>query len=168
MLSEDGKTYYDRVHNEGMREGCTPLSAFSLDLAYHANGWYIDLIGNYYDRIYLYYTPVTRYEGRLKWNNDGTAKDYSTIPDQAKGHGGFMLDASIGRQFYLSHGRRIGFNLMMTNILNNMSIVTGGREQSRTDTDENGESIRTYSFQNSPYKYYANGTNGMLMVTYYF
>ena len=79
-----------------------------------------------------------------------------------------MLDASIGRQFYLRHGRRIGFNLMLTNILNNMSIVTGGREQSRTDTDENGESIRTYSFQNSPYKFYANGTNGMLMINYYF
>ena len=168
MLSEDGRTYYDKVHNEGMREGCTPLSAFSLDLSYHANGWYIDLIGNYFDRIYLYYTPVTRYESRLKYNNDGTAKDYSTLPDQAKGHGGFMLDASIGRQFYLKQGRRIGFNLILTNILNNMNIVTGGREQSRTDTDENGESIRTYSFQNSPYKYYANGTNGMLTVTYYF
>ena len=167
MLSEDGRTYYDKVHNEGMREGCTPLSAFSLDLSYHANGWYIDLIGNYFDRIYLYYTPVTRYESRLKYNNDGTAKDYSTLPDQAKGHGGFMLDASIGRQFYLKQGRRIGFNLILTNILNNMNIVTGGREQSRTDTDENGESIRTYSFQNSPYKYYANGTNGMLTVTYY-
>ena len=168
MLSEDGRTYYDKVHNEGMREGCTPLSAFSLGLSYHANGWYIDLIGNYFDRIYLYYTPVTRYESRLKYNNDGTAKDYSTLPDQAKGHGGFMLDASIGRQFYLKQGRRIGFNLILTNILNNMNIVTGGREQSRTDTDENGESIRTYSFQNSPYKYYANGTNGMLTVTYYF
>ena len=168
MLSEDGRTYYDRVHNEGMREGCTPLSAFSLDLSYHANGWYIDLIGNYYDRIYLYYTPVTRYEGRLPYNNEGTAKDYSTLPDQAKGNGGFMLDASIGRQFYLKHGRRIGFNLMLTNILNNMDIVTGGREQSRTDVDENGESIRTYSFQNSPYKFYANGTNGMLMINYYF
>ncbi len=168
MLSEDGRTYYDRVHNEGMREGNTPLSAFSLDLSYHANGWYIDLIGNYYDRIYLYYTPVTRYEGRLGWNNDGTAKDYSTIPAQAKGHGGFMLDASIGRQFYLSHGKRIGFNLMLTNMLNNMNIVTGGREQSRTDIDENGESIRTYSFQNSPYKFYANGINGMFMVNYYF
>ena len=168
MLSEDGMTYNDRVHSEGMREGCTPLSAYSLDLSYHANGWYIDLIGNYYDRIYLYYTPVTRYEGRLKYNNDGTAKDYSTLPDQAKGHGGFMLDASIGKQYYLKHGRRIGFNLMLTNILNNMSIVTGGREQSRTDVDENGESIRTYSFQNSPYKFYANGTNGMLMINYYF
>ena len=168
MLSEDGKTYNDRVHSEGMREGCTPLSAFSLDLNMHVGRWYIDLIGNYYDRIYLYYTPVTRYEGRLKWNNDGTAKDYSTLPDQAKGHGGFMLDASIGRQYYLSNGRRLGFNLMLTNILNNMNIVTGGREQSRTDTDENGESIRTYSFQNSPYKFYANGINGMFILTYYF
>ena len=57
---------------------------------------------------------------------------------------------------------------MLTNILNNQSIVTGGREQSRTDVDENGESIRTYSFQNSPYKFYANGINGMFIVTYYF
>jgi hypothetical protein len=46
--------------------------------------------------------------------------------------------------------------------------VTGGREQSRTDLDENGESIRTYSFQNTPYKFYANGINGMLMINYYF
>ena len=168
MLSEDGRTYYDRVHSEGIREGCTPLSAYSIDLAYHANYWYIDLIGNYYDRIYLYYTPVTRYEGRLKYNNEGTEKDYSVLPPQAKGNGGFMLDASIGRSINLSNGNRLGFNLMLTNILNNMSIVTGGREQSRTDVDENGESIRTYSFQNSPYKFYANGINGMFILTYYF
>jgi hypothetical protein len=79
-----------------------------------------------------------------------------------------MLDASIGRSFYLRHGNRIGFNLMLTNILNNTSIVTGGREQSRTDIDEAGNSIRTYSFQNNPYKFYANGINGMFLVTYYF
>lgn len=168
MLSEDGCTYYDKCHNIGMREGCTPLTAASIDLSFHTRGWYIDLIGNYYDRIYLYYTPVTRYEGRLSWNNDGTAKDYSSIPDQAEGKGGFMLDASIGRSFYLRHGRRLGFNLMLTNILNNTKIVTGGREQSRTDIDEAGNSIRTYSFQNNPYKFYANGINGMLMMTYYF
>jgi hypothetical protein len=168
MLSEDGRTYSDKCHNIGMREGCTPLTAASLGLSFNYKRWYIDLIGNYYDRIYLYYTPVTRYEGRLGWNNDGTAKDYSTIPDQAEGKGGFMLDASIGRSFYLRHGNRIGFNLMLTNILNNTSIVTGGREQSRTDIDEAGNSIRTYSFQNNPYKFYANGINGMFLVTYYF
>ena len=168
MLSEDGRTYYDKVHNEGMREGCTPLTAASIDLNMHLGRWFVDVIGNYYDRIYLYYTPVTRYENRLPYNNEGTAKDYSLLPDQAKGHGGFMLDASFGRQYYLKHGRRLGLNLMLTNILNNLNIVTGGREQSRTDIDENGESIRTYSFQNSPYKYYANGINGMLMFTLYF
>ena len=168
MLSEDGRTYYDKVHNEGMREGCTPLTAASIDLNMHLGRWFVDVIGNYYDRIYLYYTPVTRYENRLPYNNEGTAKDYSLLPDQAEGHGGFMLDASFGRQYYLKHGRRLGLNLMLTNILNNLNIVTGGREQSRTDIDENGESIRTYSFQNSPYKYYANGINGMLMFTLYF
>jgi hypothetical protein len=168
MLAEDGRTFYDRVHNEGMREGGTPLSAFSIDLAYHANYWYIDLIGNYYDRIYLYYTPVTRYEGRLKYNNEGTEKDYSSLPPQAKGHGGFMLDASIGRSFNLKNGHRLGFNATVTNLLNNQSIVTGGREQSRTDVDENGESIRTYSFQNNPYKFYVNKINGMVIITYYF
>lgn len=169
MLSEDGKTDDDVVLNKGMREGCTPLSAASLDLSIHTSGWFIDLIGNYYDRIYLYYTPVTRYKSlqSVTYDNDGNEVMYN-LPDQAKGKGGFMLDASIGKSFFLRHGRRIGFNLMLTNILNNTKLVTGGREQSRTDVDENGESIRTYSFQNSPYKFYANGINGMFMINYYF
>jgi len=170
MLSEDGHIYYDKVINKGMREGNTPLTAASIDLNYHANGWFVDLIGNYYDRIYLYYTPVTRYESHQSstYDNDGVHKIYVNLPDQAKGHGGFMLDASIGKNYYLRKGRRVGFNLMITNILNNTKIVTGGREQSRNDLDENGDPIRNYSFQNSPYKYYANGINGMFMINYYF
>lgn len=170
MLSEDGVTYQDIVHNRGMREGCTPLTAGSLDLSIHTNGWYIDLIGNYYDRIYLYYTPVTRYESHQSsttYDNDGNPIP-ATYPKQAKGKGGFMLDASIGKTWFLRHGRRIGVNLMLTNILNNTKIVTGGREQSRTDVDENGDAIRTYSFQNNPYKFYVNGINGMLMLNYQF
>ena len=79
-----------------------------------------------------------------------------------------MLDASIGKTWFLRHGRRLGVNLMVTNILNNTKIVTGGREQSRTDVDENGDAIRTYSFQNNPYKFYANGINGMLMINFQF
>ena len=170
ILSQDGKQYNDIVLTKDIREGCTPLTAASVDLAYHAGGWFIDLIGNYYDRIYLYYTPVTRMYKYLigqmnAYDNEG---NLTNIPDQAKGHGGFMLDASIGRQFRLGHGRRLGFNLMLTNILNNTGIVTGGREQSRIDLDETGATIRNYSFQNSPYKFYANGANGMFMATYYF
>ena len=176
MLSEDGKYHDDVCLNKGMREGGTPLTAGSIDLSYHANGWYIDLIGNYYDRIYLYYSPIVRY-----------LNDFPTAPDddidvpiidpisgriigdisQAKGDGGFMLDASIGKSIYTRKGQ-LSINLMLTNILNNIRIVTGGMEQNRRDTDEDGATIRTYSFKDSPKKFYANGINGMLMISYKF
>ena len=143
------------------------MSAFSVDLSYHKNFWYIDLIGNYYDNIYLYFAPISRRETEVPKELVNGVKTYNA-PEQNQGKGGFMLDASIGKTFRLKQGKRIGFNLMLTNILNNTSIVTGGREQSRIDLDETGATIRNYSFQNSPYKFYANGANGMLMATYYF
>ena len=79
-----------------------------------------------------------------------------------------MLDASIGKSIYLPKGRSMSINLMLTNILNNRNICTGGMEQNRRDVDEMGEAIRTYSFLNSPKKFYANGINGMLNITYKF
>jgi hypothetical protein len=170
MLSEDGKYKDDICLNKDMREGSTPLTAASIDLSYHAGGWFIDLIGNYYDRIYLYYSPITRYHNDVPdENNDGirSAEEIGDI-SQAKGKGGFMLDASIGKSIRLRHGRSMSINLMLTNILNNIKIVTGGMEQNRRDIDENGETIRTYSFKDSPKKFYANGINGMLMISYKF
>ena len=168
MLSEDGKYTDDICVNKGMREGGTPLTAGSIDLSYHASGWFIDLIGNYYDRIYLYYSPIVRYYNDFPDPDGDGVRDLSTLPDQYKGKGGFMLDASIGKSIYLRHGRSMNINLMLTNLLNNIKIVTGGMEQNRRDKDETGEDIRTYSFQDSPKKFYANGTNGMLIITYKF
>jgi len=165
MLSEDGKYTDDVCLNKGMREGGTPLTAGSIDLAYHAHGWYIDLIGNYYDRIYLYYSPIVRYYSDFPKDDNGN-RVISDI-SQAKGNGGFMLDASIGKSIYTKKGQ-LSVNLMLTNILNNIKIVTGGMEQNRRDTDEEGETIRTYSFMESPKKFYANGTNGMLIISYKF
>ena len=165
MLSEDGKYTDDICLNKDMREGGTPLTAGSIDLSYHANGWYIDLIGNYYDRIYLYYSPIVRYYSDFPKDDNGN-RIIADI-DQAKGKGGFMLDASIGKSIYTKKGQ-LSVNLMLTNILNNIKIVTGGMEQNRRDKDEEGETIRTYSFKDSPKKFYANGTNGMLMISYKF
>ena len=127
VKSQDGKSYNDVVLSRGMHEGCTPLSAASIDLNYHSGGWFIDLIGNYYDRIYLYYTPVTRYASENLLRDDLGNDSYNRY-DQAKGDGGFMLDASIGRSIYLKRGS-LSINLMLTNILNNTKIVTGGMEQ---------------------------------------
>ena len=168
LLSNSGNYIDELCIIDGMREGSTPLAAGSLDLNIHYNFWYIDLIGNYYDNIYMYFAPISRRETEVPKTLVNGEKVYNN-PDQAKGDGGFMLDASIGKTFRLKQGRRIGFNLMLTNILNNIKICTGGMEQNRLDTKQEEERTNNaYRFQQSPRKFYANGINGMLMINYYF
>jgi hypothetical protein len=61
MNSTEGTYHDDIVYNKNMREASTPLSAYNLTLSYSAKGWFIDVAGNYYHRIYLGYAPVFRY-----------------------------------------------------------------------------------------------------------
>ncbi len=164
----------EMVLNKNMREAGTPLTAMSLILSYHQGGWFIDVNGNYYDRIYLSYSPCFRYESTLKARQAAgenvIATDGSVLSSalaQEKGHGGFMLDLSIGKSLYLKHGRSMSINLMVTNLLNNRDIVTGGYEQSRSDYTASGN-VRAYSFARNPKKYYAYGINGMLNIAYKF
>lgn len=162
------------VYNKGMRDSGTPLTAASLGLSYHSGGWYIDLNCNYYDRIYLSYSPSYRYASTLDarenakehsvYDNDGNIK--ASALEQAQGHGGFMLDGSIGRSIYLKRGM-LSINLMVTNILNNQNLCTGGYEQSRSNYTSSGN-LRGYNFAKNPMKFYAYGTNGMLNITYRF
>ena len=170
--ANDGKP--EICYNKNMREAGTPLTALSFILSYHKGGWYIDLNGNWYDRIYLSYSPSYRYQSTLKarenidhdvFDENNNVKESALA--QAKGKGGFMLDASIGRSLYLSKGRSMSINLSITNLLNNQSIVTGGYEQSRADYTASGNE-RCYKFSKNPMKYYALGINGMLNIAYKF
>ena len=160
------------VYNKGMRDSGTPLTAASLGLSYHSGGWYIDLNCNYYDRIYLSYAPSYRYQSTLDTRHEIYGNVYNEgklIPsavEQAQGHGGFMLDGSIGRSIYLKRGM-LSINLMVTNILNNQNLCTGGYEQSRSNYTASGNT-RAYSFSRNPMRFYAYGTNGMLNITYRF
>lgn len=175
MNSTQNTYHKDIVHNAGMRESGTPLSVYSGILSFHQGGWFIDVSGNYYDRIYLSYAPSLRYQSTLETmgvqfggiDAEGNYTPYA----QSKGKGGFMLDASIGRSIYLKRGS-ISINLMINNLLNNQTIVTGGYEQSRSNYTINqttGEaSARAYDFYRNPKKYYVNGINGMLNIAYKF
>lgn len=174
MLSTEGTTKQDICYNKGMRESGTPLAAISLGLSYRIKGWYLDLTGNYYDRIYLSYSPCMRYYETLSkagYVNNVNGQDVINVPEQSKGNGGFMLDASIGHQFKVAK-RPLSVNLMLTNITNNQKICTGGYEQSRSDYSVDSAtgtaSDRTYKFSNNPKKFYALGINGMLNVNYRF
>ena len=176
----DTNTNWDRIYNKGMRDNGTPLTAASLGVNYHQNGWFLSLNCNYYDRIYLSYSPNYRYRKSIENRKQIMSQRGIEIMDennepresalsQAKGHGGFMLDGSIGRSIYLKHGS-LSINLSLTNILNNRNIVTGGFEQSRSDYsgDKDNVKSRAYAFSKNPYKFYAFGTNGMLNLTYKF
>ncbi|MBQ8050728.1 MAG: TonB-dependent receptor [Bacteroidaceae bacterium] len=167
MLSNSGIEYHDLCFNKDMRESGTPLAAASLGLRYSIKGWWFNLNGNYYDRIYLSYSPNMRYKGLMSQNADGSY----TVMDQAKSDGGFMLDGSIGKGFRMNHGRYLSINLMVTNITNNRKLCTGGYEQSRNTsyTTREGQDVnRTYNFQRNPKKFYAQGINGMLNLSYRF
>ena len=176
----DTNTNWDRIYNKGMRDNGTPLTAASLGVNYHQNGWFLSLNCNYYDRIYLSYSPNYRYRKSIENRKQIMSQRGIEIMDennepresalsQAKGHGGFMLDGSIGRSIYLKHGS-LSINLSLTNILKNRNIVTGGFEQSRSDYsgDKDNVKSRAYAFSKNPYKFYAFGTNGMLNLTYKF
>ncbi len=189
MLSNKGDINQDVCWNKGMRESGTPLAAVSLGLKYSIKGWYFNLNGNYYDRIYLSYSPNMRYESTLRdqiqnFNADGSlgyidSQDGSLHPtdaatQQAKGKGGFMLDGSIGHTFRIAH-HPLNVNLMVTNITNNRKLCTGGYEQSRSTNYTNKETEnstntvnRTYNFQKNPKKFYAQGINFMLNLNYRF
>lgn len=172
MNSTKGVEYTETIYNKNMRDNGTPLTAASLGLSYHSGGWFLDLNANYYDRIYLSYSPCYRYHssatarGNCFDNNEPIRSAF----EQAKGHGGFMLDGSIERSIYLKRGS-LSINLSVTNILNNTNIVTGGYEQSRSDYSKKTDGTttnRAYKFSKNPMKFFAYGTNGMLNIAYKF
>ncbi|MBQ5574951.1 MAG: TonB-dependent receptor [Bacteroidales bacterium] len=172
MNSNNAAYTTDIVKCDGMREDGTPLSIISLGLEYNIKGWYIDLTGNYYDRIYLSFSPMTRTLTSLTTEGNTTLDRIGQMepPAQTKGEGGFMLDGSIGKNIRLKSGS-LYCGLMLTNILNNTNICTGGYEQNRSDvkfTDGEANGMREYQFSKNPKKYYAWGINGMLNIVYRF
>ena len=173
MNSTKATVTEETCYTENMRESGTPLTATSIGLSFHYGGWYIDVNGNWYDRIYLSYSPFYRYASTLKTrqsvygdvlDNEGNIREDALA--QATGKGGWMLDVSIGKTLYIKKGM-LSINLSLTNVLNNRNLVTGGYEQSRSDYTNSGNT-RTYVFSKNPMKFYAYGINGMLNLSYKF
>jgi len=83
-----------------------------------------------------------------------------------------MLDLNIGKTIRIRRGGQLSINLMITNLLNNQKIVTGGFEQSRSNYSVSDNGVvgndRVYKFDRNPSKFYAYGINGMLNVSYKF
>ncbi|MBQ2126674.1 MAG: TonB-dependent receptor, partial [Bacteroidaceae bacterium] len=157
------------VYMKGVKLDGTPLTAASLGIEYNINGWYLEANANYYDRIYIdasKYARLASVVGAPEIDAT-TGEKRLDIPEQYKGKGGFIVDASIGKSISLRHGKKLNLNLQLCNLLNNTNMITGGYEQNRDDSYADG-SERTYKFSKNPYLYYANAFNFYLNVGFRF
>ena len=76
----------------------------------------------------------------------------------------FLLNASIGKSWYIDRKYNFGFSLNLQNITNNRNVKTGGYEQTRL-IDSAGRK-RYYRFD--PKYFYMQGINYMLNLYFRF
>lgn len=161
----------DRVYAKGMHGNGTPLSAYSLGLDYSINGWFFNLTGNYYHRVYIDFSSYRRLESVLQQVGGigvgGNGNKVVNVPSQERFDGGFMLDASIGKFIRLRNGKSLSLNLNLTNITNNTDLRTGGFEQNRGDLKQDGTE-RSYKFSKNSKYFYAFPFNAFLNIGYRF
>ena len=155
----DGKTKQHYVAG-------TPQLATSLGLSWNKNYWFIDADVDYFGNNYLDMNPLFRTDMAAA-GPDGivTPEEIDYMASQEKFDGAVIVNASIGKSWYVQRKYQIGFSLQMKNITNNLGVRTGGYEQTRL-VDNTVSKERYYRFD-SKY-FYMCGANYMLNVYFKF
>ena len=168
-LDNDNSTLSkDTVYSNNYRVGGTPQEAYSLGFTYRSpKYWTINLTGNYYDQMWLDINPIRRtysavrdlpYKGDL-WNQ---------ILEQQQLDAQYTVDFfgtyswKLSRKWGFKKPTFLIFNLGVSNLTNNKSIVTGGREQLRFDFVEHNPN------KFPPKLYYSFGLNYFASMTFRF
>ncbi|TCJ17753.1 TonB-dependent receptor [Flaviaesturariibacter flavus] len=118
----------------------TPQEAYSLGVTYRSpKFWFASLTGNYFRESYLSVNPMRRTWEALKNAPAGSA-DYDRIFDQTRFDQQYTVDFFFGWTKRLGRAYNIGgkpttfvFNIGVSNLTNNRSMITGGYEQLRFD-----------------------------------
>ncbi|MBR4660317.1 MAG: carboxypeptidase regulatory-like domain-containing protein [Bacteroidales bacterium] len=171
---DDGSIYYP-VDSDGNYivektvqhyvEG-TPQIAAALALNYRTNSyWFFEVNAQYFDKSYLDMNPLYRTEMACA-GPDGiiTPQEITYMASQIRLPAQFLLNASVGKSWYIKRTYNIGFSLELKNILNNRDVITGGYEQTRLITSDNYD--RYYKFD--PKYFYMSGFNYMLNIYFRF
>ena len=144
----------------------TPQTAASLGLSYNYNYWFIEADVEYFDRAYLDMNPLYRTDYAVAGlDNTITDTEVTYMTTQEKFAPAFLLNASVGKSFYIKRKYQLGFSLNAKNLLNNKNVKTGGYEQTRL-VDNTMSKERFYRFD-SKY-FYMPGFNYMLNVYFRF
>ena len=162
----DGNGNYIVEKNQKHYVPSTPQLAASLGLNYASSSyWFADLNVNYFGNTYLDMNPLYRTDMATA-GPDGlvTPGEIEYMASQEKFDPVFLLNASVGKSWYINRKYNIGFSLEVKNILNNRGVRTGGYEQTRLIDSKSGE--RYYRFD-SKY-FYMSGVNYMLNLYFRF
>lgn len=144
----------------------TPQLAASLGLNYRSNSyWFADINVNYFGNSYLDMNPLYRTDLAVAGpDNMWTPAEVEYMAAQEKFDPVFLLNASVGKSWYINRKYNFGFSLEVKNMLNNRNVKTGGYEQTRLIDSESGE--RYYRFD--PKYFYMSGVNYMLNLYFRF
>ena len=155
----DGKTVQHYVPS-------TPQLATSLGLAWNKNYWFIDADVDFFGNSYLDMNPLYRTDMATA-GPDGqvTAQEIEYMAAQEKFKNFMLVNASVGKSWYIQRKYQLGFSMQVKNLLNNRDVRTGGYEQTRL-VDNTVSKERFYRFD-SKY-FYMSGINYMLNIYFRF
>ena len=144
----------------------TPQLAADLGFSYRTNSyWFFELDAQYFANSYLDMNPLYRTDMAVA-GPDGIATpvEVEYMAAQEKFDPVFLLNASVGKSWYIDRKYNFGFSLNLQNITNNRNVKTGGYEQTRLIDSKSAE--RYYRFD-SKY-FYMQGINYMLNLYFRF
>ena len=170
----DGKTVYetdaegDYVVDRWQKHyvPSTPQLAANLGFNYRTNSyWFFEIDAQYFANSYLDMNPLYRTDMAVA-GPDGIATpvEIEYMAAQEKFDPVFLLNASVGKSWYIDRKYNFGFSLNLQNITNNKCVKTGGYEQTRLIDSKSAE--RYYRFD-SKY-FYMQGINYMLNLYFRF
>lgn len=155
----DGKTVQHYVPS-------TPQLATSLGLAWNKNYWFIDADVDFFGNSYLDMNPLYRTDMATA-GPDGqvTAQEIEYMAAQEKFKNFMLVNASVGKSWYIQRKYQLGFSMQVKNLLNNRDVRTGGYEQTRLV--DNTVSKERFCRFDSKY-FYMSGINYMLNIYFRF
>ena len=144
----------------------TPQFAADLGLNYRTNSyWFFEIDAQYFANSYLDMNPLYRTDLAVAGPDKiATPTEIEYMSAQEKFKPAFLLNASVGKSWYIDRKYNFGFSLNIQNITNNKNVKTGGYEQTRLIDSESME--RYYRFD-SKY-FYMQGLNYMLNLYFRF
>lgn len=164
MLDADGNTIVDHFQDHYVPS--TPQFAASLGLAWNKNYWFIDADVDFFGNSYLDMNPLYRTDMATAGpDNTVTAQEIEYMAAQEKFKNFMLVNASVGKSWYIQRKYQLGFSLQVKNLLNNKDVRTGGYEQTRL-VDNTVSKERFYRFD-SKY-FYMSGINYMLNIYFRF